>query len=61
MYLPKQKRVVLIPLMQTFLLRHFYIYLFLRQKSGIMKVTIYKGFTYVHCLFVVAGIGLEEH
>ena len=21
-----------------------------------MKATIYKGFTYVHCLFVVAGI-----
>ena len=37
--------------MQTFLLRHIYIYLFLRQKRGIMKVTIYKGFTYVHCLF----------
>jgi hypothetical protein len=25
-----------------------------------MKVTIYKGFTYVHCLFVVAGIGVVE-
>ena len=25
-----------------------------------MKATIYKGFTYVHCLFVVAGIGVEE-
>jgi hypothetical protein len=47
-------------LMQTFILRHIYIYLFLRQKWGIMKVTIYKGFTYVHCLFVVAGIGVEE-
>ena len=23
-----------------------------------MKATIYKGFTYVHCLFVVAGIGV---
>ena len=32
----------------------------IRQKRGIMKVTIYKGFTYVHCLFVVAGIGVEE-
>jgi hypothetical protein len=40
-------------------LRHIYIYLFLRQKRGIMKATIYKGFTYVHCLFVVAGIGVE--
>jgi hypothetical protein len=39
-----------------FLLRHIYIYLFLRQKRGIMKVTIYKGFTYLHCLFVIAGI-----
>ena len=39
------QRVVLIPLMQKFLLRHIYIYLFLRQKRGIMKVTIYKGFT----------------
>jgi hypothetical protein len=46
--------------MQTFLLRHIYIYLFLRQKRGIMKAMIYKGFTYVHCLFVVAGIGVEE-
>jgi hypothetical protein len=54
------QRVVLIPLMQKFLLRHIYIYLFLRQKRGIMKATIYKGFTYVHCLFVVAGIGVEE-
>ncbi len=26
-----------------------------------MKATIYKGFTYVHCLFVVTGIGVEEH
>jgi hypothetical protein len=34
--------------------------LFLRQKRGIMKATIYKGFTYVHCFFVVAGIGVEE-
>jgi hypothetical protein len=42
--------------MLKFLLRHIYIYLFLRQKRGIMKTTIYKGFTYVHCLFVVAGI-----
>jgi hypothetical protein len=42
--------------MLKFLLRHIYIYLFLRQKRGIMKATIYKGFTYVHCLFVVAGI-----
>jgi hypothetical protein len=46
--------------MQKLLLRHIYIYLCLRQKRGIMKVTIYKGFTYVHCLFVVAGIGVEE-
>jgi hypothetical protein len=45
---------------EKFLLRHIYIYLFLRQKRGIMKATIYKGFTYVHCLFVVAGIGVEE-
>jgi hypothetical protein len=50
------QRVVLIPLMQTFLLRHLYIYPFLRQKRGIMKVTIYKGFTYVHCLFVASQI-----
>jgi hypothetical protein len=50
----------LIPLMQKFILRHIYIYLFLRQKRGIMKATIYKGFTYVHCLFVVAGIGVEN-
>ena len=42
------------------LLRHIYIYLFIRTKRGIMKVKIYKGFTYVHCLFVVAGIGVEE-
>jgi hypothetical protein len=42
--------------MLKFLLRHIYIYLFLRQKREIMKATIYKGFTYVHCLFVVAGI-----
>jgi hypothetical protein len=54
------QRVVLIPLMQNILLRHIYIYLFLRQKRGIMKATIYKGFTYVHCRFVVAGIGVEE-
>jgi hypothetical protein len=54
------QRVVLIPLMQTFLLMHIYIYLFLRQKRGILKITIYKGLTYVHCLFVVAGIGVEE-
>jgi hypothetical protein len=39
------------PLMQKFLLRHIHIYLFLRQKRGIMKVTIYKVFTYVHCLY----------
>ena len=44
--------------MQTILSRH--IYIILRTKRGIMKVTIYKGFTYVHCLFVVAGIGVEE-
>jgi hypothetical protein len=25
-----------------------------------MKATIYKGFTYVHCLFVVAGIGASS-
>jgi hypothetical protein len=37
-----------------------YIYLFIRTKSGIMKVKIYKGFTYVHCLFVFAVIGDEE-
>jgi hypothetical protein len=54
------QRVVLIPLMQKFLLRHIYIYLFLRQMRGILKVTIYKGFTYVHCLSVVAGIGVEK-
>jgi hypothetical protein len=48
------KRVVLIPLMQKYLLMHIYIYLFIRTKRGIMKVKIYKGFTYVHCLFVVA-------
>jgi hypothetical protein len=30
------------------------------QKRGIMKAMIYKGFTYVHCLFVVAGIGVED-
>jgi hypothetical protein len=30
------------------------------EERQIMKVKIYKGFTYVHCLFVVAGIGLEE-
>jgi hypothetical protein len=42
------------------LLRHIYIYLFIRMKRGIMKVKIYKGFTYVHCLFVVAVIGNEE-
>jgi hypothetical protein len=47
--------------MQKFLLRHIDIYLFLRQKRGIMKVTIYKVFTYVHCLSVFAGIGVEEH
>ena len=35
-------------------------YLFMRTKRGIMKVKIYKGFTYVHCLFVVAVIGDEE-
>jgi hypothetical protein len=39
---------------------YLHIYLFLRQKRGIMKVTIYKGFTYVHCLFVIAGFGVEE-
>jgi hypothetical protein len=43
-----------------FLLWHIYIYLLLSQKRGIMKATIYKGFTYVHCLVVVAGIGVEE-
>jgi hypothetical protein len=51
------QKVVLIPLMQKFLLRHIYIYkmyLFIRTKRGIMKVKIYMGFTYVHCLFVVA-------
>jgi hypothetical protein len=35
-------------------------YLFIRMKRGIMKVKIYKGFTYVHSLFVVAVIGDEE-
>ena len=64
-YIPTLNKIylltyLLIPLMQKFLLRHIYIYLFLRQKRGIMKATIYKGFTYVHCLFVVAGIGVEE-
>jgi hypothetical protein len=39
----------------NFLIRTF------QQKRGIMKVTIYKVFTYVHCLFVVAGKGVEEH
>ena len=38
-----------------------YLHIPVRQKRGIMKVTIYKVFTYVHCLFVVAGIGVEEH
>jgi hypothetical protein len=35
-------------------------HLFIKTKRGIMKVKIYKGFTYVHCLFVVAVIGDEE-
>jgi hypothetical protein len=55
------QRVVLIPLMQKFLLRHICIYLFIRTKRSIMKVKIYKGFTYVHCIFVVAVIEDEEH
>jgi hypothetical protein len=54
------QRVVLISLMQKFLFRHIYIYLFIRTKRGIMKVKIYKGFADVHWLFVVAVIGDEE-
>jgi hypothetical protein len=30
------------------------------KKKIIMKGKIYKGFTYAHCLFVVAVIGDEE-
>ena len=64
-YLPKQKRSTKsssnpfnakISSFEAYL----HIYLFIRTKRGILKVKIYKGFTYVHCLFVVAVIGDEE-